>query len=169
LTITKQYIPPLVCGFSAAVLSTIPGFKELACCLVIPLAAFFSLYLDQKINKIYEVISSRKAITYGLLTGLFAALFATFFDMLMTYATRSNDFVQALPETEAMIKDFNIGPFVEETIKILKTMSSDIRTYGFSGLYLLSMLTSNLITNAIFGLIGGLLGMSYLNKKWNKG
>lgn len=165
---SKQYISPLVCGFGAAVLSVIPGFKQLACCLVVPLAAFFSLYLDQKINRIDEKVSSRKAISYGLLTGLFAALFATFFDMLMTYVTQSNDFVQALPETEAMIRDFNFGPFVKETIKVLRTMSDDIKNYGFSGLYLFSMLMSNLVANSVFGLIGGLLGMNYINKKWNK-
>jgi hypothetical protein len=56
----------------------------------------------------------------------------------------------------------------EETIKALKVMASDIKDSGFSGLYVVTILFSNLFTNTIFGLIGGLLGMNYLNKKGNK-
>jgi len=165
---SKQYISPLVCGFAAAVLSIVPGLTPIACCLIVPVAAFFSLYLDQKINRSNEAITSRQAITFGLLTGLFAALFATCFDVILTLITRTNDFVETLPDTEALMRDYNLGPLVEETIKALKMMANDIKNSGFSVLYLIAMLFSNLFTNTIFGLIGGLLGMNYLNKKWNK-
>jgi hypothetical protein len=161
----KQYISPFVCGFAAAVLSIIPGLKPVACCFIIPAAAFFSLYLDQKINRTREVITSRRAITVGLLTGLFAALFSTSFDMLLTLITHTNEFVETLPDTEALMKNYNLGPILEETIKALKVMASDIKNSGFSFLYLIAMLFSNLFTNTIFGLIGGLLGMNYLNKR----
>lgn len=162
---SKQYISPLVCGFAAAVLSIIPGLKAFACCLIVPVAAFFSLYLYQKINRNKEVVTSRKAITFGLLTGLFAALFSTSLDALLTLITRTNDFVETLPNTEALMRDYNLGPIMEETIKVLKVMAADIKDSGFSALYLIAMLFSNLFTNTIFGLIGGLLGMHYLNKK----
>lgn len=165
---SNQYISPLVCGFAAAVLSIIPGLKPVACCLIIPAAAFLSLYLDQKINRNNESITSRRAITFGLLTGLFAALFSTAFDMLLTLITRTNDFVETLPETERLMRGYNLGLFMEETLKALKVMANDIKNSGFSVLYLIAMLFSNLITNAIFGLVGGLLGMNYLNKKRNK-
>jgi uncharacterized membrane protein len=165
---SNQYISPLVCGFAAAVLSIIPGLKPVACCLMIPAAAFLSLYLDQKIKKNNESITSRRAITFGLLTGLFAALFSTAFDMLLTLITLTNDFVETLPETERLMRGYNLGLFMEETLKALKVMANDIKNSGFSVLYLIAMLFSNLITNAIFGLVGGLLGMNYLNKKRNK-
>jgi hypothetical protein len=165
---SKQYISPLVCGFGAAVLSIIPGLKPIACCLLVPFAAFFSLYLDQKINRQGEAVTSRKAVTFGLLTGLFAALFSTAFDILLTLVTSTNDFVEALPQTEALIRNYDLGLMAEETIKALKVMASDIKDSGFSGLYVVTILFSNLFTNTIFGLIGGLLGMNYLNKKGNK-
>lgn len=162
---SKQYISPLVCGFAAGVLSIIPGLKPVACCLIIPTAAFFSLYLNQKINRTSEAITSRQAITFGLLTGLFAALFSTSFDLLLTLITRTNEFVETLPDTEALMRELHLGPFMEETIKALNVMASDIKNSGFSFLYLIAMLFSNLFTNTIFGLIGGLLGMNYLNKR----
>ncbi len=165
---SKQYISPLVCGFAAAVLSIIPGLKPITCCLIIPVAAFFSLYLDQKINRSNEAITSRQAITFGLLTGLFAALFSTFFDTFLTLITHTNEFVETLPDTEALMRSYNLGPIMEETIKILKVMAADIKNSGFSVLYLIAMLFSNLFTNTVFGLIGGLLGMNYLNKRGNK-
>lgn len=161
----KKYTSPLVCGFGASVLSIIPELKMLACCLVIPVAALLSLFLDQKINRLNEKIDSRKAITFGLLTGLFAALFATSFDILLTMITRTNDFVQTLPQTESLIREYNLGPIVDDTIKLLKEMISDIKNNGFSGLYAFAMLFSNLVINTLFGLIGGLIGMNYLNKR----
>ncbi len=163
--ISKKYMSPLVCGFSAAVLSIVPGFKAFACCLVVPLAAFFSLYLERRINKNSDKIISRQAVTFGLLTGLFAALFATGFDILLTFVTHSNDFTSTLPQTEAMLRSYNLGPLLDESMHILKKMSVDIKTYGFSTLYAISMLMSNLITNCLFGLVGALVGMYYINKR----
>lgn len=161
----KQFTAPLVCGFGAAVLSIVPGLKSIACCLLVPLAAIISLYLDQKINNLKEPVSYRKAITFGLLTGLFAATFSTFFDIILTMITRTNDFVETLPDTESLMRNYNLGAFVEETIKALRVMANDIKHSGFSLLYMITILLSNLVTNSVFGLIGGLLGMKYLNKK----
>jgi len=165
LNSTKQYYAPLVCGFGAAVLSIVPGLKSITCCFLIPIAAFLSLYLEQKINKTREPISTRKAITAGLLTGLFAAVFSTFFDILLTLITHSNDFVESLYNTESFLSNYNLGVIMDETIKALRYMAADIKSSGFSLLYTVTILFSNLVTNTIFGLIGGLLGMNYLNKR----
>jgi uncharacterized membrane protein len=162
---SKKYISPLVCGFGASVLSIVPGFKAFACCLIVPLAAFFSLWLDRRINKISDSISSRQAVTFGLLTGLFSALFITAFDILITFLTHSNDFAATLPQTEALLRDYNLGPLLDKSIDILKKMAEDIKDNGFSALYSFAMLISNLMINTVFGLIGGLLGMSYINKR----
>ena len=162
---SKRYISPLVCGFAAAVLSIVPGLRAFACCLLVPLAAFFSLSLDRKMNKTSDKVVSRQAVTFGLLTGLFAALFTTGFDVLLTFVTHSNDFTSTLSQTEAMLRSYNLGPLLDESMEILKKMSADIKHYGFSALYLISMLISNLVTNCVFGLLGALVGMSYINKR----
>ena len=74
---SHKYFPPLVCGFGAAVISTIPGVKSIGCCLIIPVAAWLSLVLNEKINKVKPPVTAVNALFFGLLTGLFAAIFST--------------------------------------------------------------------------------------------
>lgn len=161
----KKLLPPLVCGFGAAVLTTVPGIKNIACCLIVPLAAVLSIYLDHKINRTELPINAKSAIWFGIVTGLFATLFSTFFDLLMTYIIHSNDFVQALPQTEMIIKHYKLNAILDQTMALLKQMSNDITNYGFSAFYAFGILFSNLVINTIFGLLGGLLGMTFINKR----
>ncbi|MCK7524986.1 MAG: hypothetical protein MZV64_48975 [Ignavibacteriales bacterium] len=58
----KKYLPTLVCGFGAAVLSTVPGIKNFSCCLIVPAAAAISILLDKKINNSNEKVLFRKII-----------------------------------------------------------------------------------------------------------
>jgi hypothetical protein len=162
---SKKYIAPLACGFGAAVLSVIPGLKALACCLIVPLAAILSLVLDQKINNIIENISSKKAIIFGVLTGIYSAIFASGFEIMITYVAKTNDFVESIPATEALLRDYDLGPLLDHSMGIINKMAEDIKTNGFSLLYSLMILFSNLLINTIFGLLGGLLGMVFLNRK----
>jgi hypothetical protein len=161
----NKFLPALVCGFGAAVLTTVPGIKDFGCCLVVPLAAVMSLYLDHRINKTELPIRGKKALIFGLLTGLFAAVFATFFDVLITYITHSNDFVNSLPQTEGMIQSSPLGPLLQQSLALLKQMAAQIKTNGFSILYTIAMLFSNMFIDSIFGILGGLLGMTFLNKR----
>ena len=159
--------PSLVCGFGAAVLSTIPGVKSLGCCFIIPIAAWLSLVLNEKLNKVQPPVPIQDAFFFGLLTGFFAAIFSTGTDVLITLITHTNDFVQTLPQTESVLKGWNLGGLWTETSSLLHKMSSDIQKNGFSLLYTTAILFSNAIIDSIFGMIGGLIGMSIQNKKKN--
>lgn len=163
--ILKKYLPTLVCGFGAAVLSTVPGIKNFSCCLIVPAAAAISILLDKKINSSNEKVLVGKSLGFGFLTGLFATLFITTFEMLLTYFIKSNDFIQSLPQTEIVMRQWDLGPMVDESLKLIKSVSKDIQKNGFSIIYLLMILSSNLIINSIFGMIGGALGMSLVNRK----
>mgnify|MGYP000412022601 FL=1 len=163
--ILKKYLPTLVCGFGAAVLSTVPGIKNFSCCLIVPAAAAISILLDKKINSSNEKVLVGKSLGFGFLTGLFATLFITTFEMLLTYFTKSNDFIQSLPQTEIVMRQWDLGPMVDESLKLIKSVSKDIQKNGFSIIYLLMILSSNFIINSIFGMIGGALGMSLANRK----
>jgi uncharacterized membrane protein YfcA len=162
---SHKYFPPLVCGFGAAVLSTIPGVKSLGCCLVIPIAAWLSLILNEKINKVQPPVATQSAIFYGLLTGFVAAIFSTGFDVLITIIMHTNDFVQTLPQTESVLQGWNLGGLWKDTSSLLHKMSSDIQANGFSLLYTMAILFSNVIIDSIFGMIGGLIGMAIQNKR----
>lgn len=161
----KKYLPTLVCGFGAAVLSTVPGIKNFSCCLLVPGAAVFSILLDKKINRSNDKVNLGKAIGFGFLTGVFATIFITTFEMLLTYFTKSNDFIQSIPQSEMVMRQWNLGPLVDDSLKLIKSVAKEIEKSGFSFIYLLMILSSNFIINSIFGMIGGALGMNLANRK----
>ncbi len=163
---TKKYIAPFVSGFAAGVLQVVPLIKGFACCLVIPAAAYFSLLLDKKANKQQDNISFSKAAIFGFLTGFFAAIFATFFEVIITLITKNNDITYALPELNKMFSELPLDNVLkQELLKILTNIATEIKTTGFSLFYTISILFNNLIINVIFGFIGGVISMQILNKK----
>lgn len=161
----KSLFPSLVAGFGAAVLTTVPGIKNFACCLLVPLAAVTALFLDHKLNKTRLPITLKSALFFGFFTALFATVFSTFFDVLITFITHTNDFIQALPQTESMVKQYHLDALLEQTMELLKQMARDIQSSGFSPLYTFGIFFSNFIINSIFGLMGGILGMTFLNRR----
>ncbi|MHB8579653.1 MAG: DUF4199 domain-containing protein [Ignavibacteriaceae bacterium] len=163
---TKKILPSLVCGFGAAVLTTVPVLKNIGCCLIVPVAAFLSLFLDNRINKSLPPIDFKKAIAFGILTGIFAAFFSTLFDVLITFISHTNDYIDALPQTESLMNSYKLtGPLFDQTISMLRSMAKQIQTNGFSLLYTFMIFVTNIFIDLIFGIFGGLLGMSFLNKR----
>lgn len=161
----KKVLPSLVSGFSASVLTTIPVLKSFACCLLIPGAAVLALFLDRKINHNYEKVTIQKALLFGFLTGLFATFFTTSFDLFITFITKTNDLIYSIPQTEIMLRQWNLGPLVDESIKMIKQMAIEIENTGFSLLYAMMIFFSNFISNSIFGILGGAIGMVVINKR----
>jgi hypothetical protein len=164
----KKYLPTLVAGFGAAVLSTVPGIKNFSCCLLVPGAAAISILLDKRITHSYEKVNIGKGIGFGFLTGIVATIFITIFEMLVTYFAKTNDFIESIPQSEMVIREWNLGPMVDESLKMMKTVAKEISKSGFSFLYLLMIFSSNFIINSIFGMIGGALGISLANRKSNE-
>lgn len=161
----KKYYPSLISGFGAAVILTIPGTKNLACCLLIPVASALSIFLYRKSIKSIDRLDTGTGLLLGFLTGLFAALFSTGFDIFITYLTRSNELIQNFPEAEAMIKKMNLGKSADEAIKLIKGLTKDIQQNGFSLLFAIMILVSNLISYLTFGLIGGGVATAIINSR----
>ena len=161
----KKYLPAIVSGFGAAVLSTVPGIKNFSCCLLVPGAAAISILIDKKINNSNERVFLNKSLGFGFLTGLTATIFITIFDMLITYITKTNDFIQTLPQSEIIMQQWNLGPLFDDSLKMMKNAAHKIEKTGFSSIYLLMIFSSHFFINTIFGLIGGVFGMSLANRK----
>jgi hypothetical protein len=161
----KKYLSALVCGFGAAVLTTIPGIQGIGCCLLAPVASVVAIYLYKKSQTGLIKIQTGTGILLGLLTGIFAALFASGFEIIITYITRTSDLVTSMPEAERVVKEMNLGPAAEESMEVLKQMVSEIQSKGFSFLYAFLITTTNLITYSIFGMLGGLFGTAIINKR----
>ncbi len=161
----SKFISPLVCGFGAAVLTVVPGLKEIGCCLIIPFAAGLSLLLYQKSNKNIESVSGKDAAIFGLLTGTFSAIFATFFELLFTAIFYTNEFVRSLPQVEIMFRSFAPQNLLDEVFLIYKNMAKDIQTNGFSVSYSIYFFIATIFTSLIFGLIGGLIGLAFIKRR----
>lgn len=162
---SNKYLPVLVCGFGAAVLTTVPFIKSFSCCLILPAASFGALYLDLRVNKTILPIETKYAIFYGLLTGIVVALFSSAFEILITFVTHSNDFISTLPQTESAMRSLNLGSLIDQTMGLLNKMSTEIVANGFSLLYTIAITFSNIIIDSIFGIIGGVIGMIVINKR----
>ena len=156
----------VVCGFGAAVLGTIPGVKTIGCCLLLPAATILSLYFYLRITSFTESISVKTAMFIGLTTGLSSAFFSVIFEVLSTYIFHSNDLVVSLTQVEILLNSYNLGDIGKETIGILSKMSDEIIKNGFSSMYTVFLLFNNILVDSAFGIIGGLIGMSFFNKKY---
>jgi hypothetical protein len=161
----NKYLPAVVCGFAAAVLTTIPGIRNFGCCLLVPAAAIFSVIIHQKLLKSTLPIETSEAIVFGLFTGLTAALFASCFDILLTYISHSNDFVESLSQAENMWKSFGSNEIIKETFVLMNRMASNIKVSGFSTYYTILIFFSNAISYSLFGMIGGIFGRIVVKRK----
>lgn len=164
----KKYIATFVAGFLAAAIQVLPAGKALGCCLILPVASFAALMLDQKATGNYDKIMPSKALIFGLLTGVISAVFLTFFELLITFVTHYNDYI-AMLETNSLdqsLSMLDLNPELkEEVARLFYEMGDDIKQNGFSLLYTFSIFTQNFIIDPLFGLIGGLIGAQILNYK----
>ncbi len=162
----KKHLPALVAGFGAGVLQVVPVVKSFSCLIIMPLAGIFALVLYQKSNKIISPISTQKAVVTGLMTGVFAALFGSFFEILITFITKSNDLVYVVNDLYEFIDKFPVEETVKtQVIQLTENVVNSIKTTGFSLLYSFSVVVNNLIINPIFGTIGALIGLKFINSK----
>ena len=161
----NRILPALVCGFAAAVLSAVPIIKSFSCCLIVPVAAFLSLYLYQKANNDFGRIVPAKALFYGMMTGVFAALFTTLFESIFLYISRSAELSLAISDVQNLFSEFKDNPAYDEMMDSLYKIVDEIKENGFSATYTFSMLFVTLIAHVIFGIIGALFGMQFLNRK----
>ena len=164
----NKYLPSLVTGFGAAGLVSIPLIIHVGCCVIIPFAAVYALILDIKLNKAELPIRGSEAFLFGLLTGLWAAFFSALFETIITFITHTNEFVEGLQGIENLLRNqapISFKQIIEQVIVIYNSMANEIKTTGFSAIYTFSILFTNMVIDVIFGIIGGFIGMNYLNKR----
>jgi len=164
----KKYLAALICGFGAGVLQIVPLVKNFSCCMILPLAAFISLLLDQRATRNFEKIPMKKALLFGLFTGLFAALFGSVFEIIITLITRNNDVIASFTDLQRIVQNLPLSEEIKtEVLNIFQSVREDILKNGFSILYTFSVIINNLIVNSIFGSVGGLAGAQIINRRLN--
>ena len=165
----KKYLSAFVCGFGAGVLQIVPVAKSFSCCLIIPVASYLALVLHQKANNDFGKMDFKKGAIIGLLTGLYAALFGSSFEIVITLITKNNDLVVAYPELMKVISDFPLAEaMIEQSQMLLESVVEDIKTSGFSILYTFAVIANNLFVDVVFGLLGGIIGVQIINSRMQK-
>lgn len=164
----KKYLSSLVCGFGAGVLQIVPFLRTFSCCMILPFAAFLSLLLNQKATKSREKITTKNALLFGIMTGLYAALFGSTLEVFITLITKHNDIITAFPELQKMVEGFPVSQEIQkEVLNLFQNVRTDIMTYGFSTIYTISIFVNNFIINTIFGAAGGMVGAQIINNRMN--
>jgi hypothetical protein len=167
-TILKKYLAAIICGFGAGVLQIVPFVKSFSCCMILPIAAFMSLLLDQRATKNFTKIPMKKAMLFGLFTGLSAALFGSFFELLITFITKHNDIITSFTDLQRIVNNLPLSEEIKkEVLNLFQSVRDDILKYGFSLLYTFSVIVNNFIVNSIFGSVGGLVGAQIINSRLN--
>ena len=164
----RKYLAALICGFGAGVLQIVPFVKSFSCCMILPLAAFISLLLDQRATRNFEKIPMKKALLFGLFTGLFAALFGSVFELLITFITKNNDVIASFTDLQRIVQNLPLSEEIKkEVLNIFQSVREDILKSGFSILYTFSVILNNFIVNSIFGSVGGLVGAQIINSRFS--
>ena len=165
----KKYLSAFVSGFGAGVLHIVPVAKSFTCCLIMPMAAYLSIVLDRKSTGETGKMDMKRGVILGLMTGIYAAIFGTSLDILITFITKNNEIVAAYPQLQKLINDFPITDVLkQEVLTMLSSLLDEIKNTGFSLIYTLSILFSNFIIDPIFGIIGGIIGVQIVNSKVSK-
>lgn len=51
--------------------------------------------------------------------------------MILTYFTKSNDFIQSIPQSEIVMRQLDLGPMFDESLKLIKSVAKDIEKPDF--------------------------------------
>lgn len=163
----NKYLPALICGFGSGVLLAIPFLKNTGCCLIVPGAVILALFLYKNANKLDRKILTKEGMMIGLLTGFYAALFGSSFEILITFITKSNQIVNSMPEMKDALSRIADGELYEQVSSLIEKMVDEIQKTGFSPLYALSVIVNNFVLQTVLGTVAGLAGIQFVNRKVN--
>ena len=155
-----KLVPALIGGGVMAILSTVPlvNLGNCFCCMWLLLGGALAVWFYQKdLPPGAPPLSAGDGALLGLLAGAFGALFSTLLNTLMTALGGALPMARVLENLQEYRSD--IAPEVEELFRGLGEAGFLSPLFIFAGLFF------SLIIDGVFGLIGGLIGVSLFKKK----
>jgi hypothetical protein len=140
------------------------NFINLFFCMGIILGGMAGVFIYARHASALGILLTQKdGIMIGLLSGILSAVLVSGINMLIMIYSNVNPVI----EVSKMIKDsgMQLPPAVDDQ---LNKFSEDFSRYGFSPTIAVFSLVSNMIIYPLFGILGGLLGVSIKIKKINK-
>ncbi len=108
-------------------------------------------------------LTHRDGVMIGLLSGILSAVLVSGINMVMMMYSDVNPVI----EVSKMLKDSGIQLPQDVDIQLNK-FSDEFSRYGFSPTIAVFSLVSNIIIYPLFGMLGGLLGVTIKSKRTNK-
>ncbi len=157
-------ITPIIYG--TAVMTLIAVFPVLNlinvfCCAGIILGGYAGVYTYWKqLQATGMPLTTKDGGMIGILCGILSAIFVTGFGLLLSLFSETNPMIEIMKTFDDI--GFQMPP---EMSQYLDKFSNEYNEHGFSPTITLFSFISNIILYPLFGSIGAILGVSYLNKK----
>ena len=161
---TPNRITPIIYGTTVMTLiAVIPVLSliNVFCCAGIILGGFAGVYTYWKqLSNTGIVLTTKDGGMIGILCGILSAVFVTGIGLLISLFSETNPMLEIMNTFEEM--GFQVPP---EMLMYLDKFSTEFNEHGFSPTITIFSFISNMIIYPLFGSIGAILGVSYLNKK----
>lgn len=157
-------ITPIIYG--TAVMTLIAVFPVLNlinvfCCAGIILGGYAGVYTYWKqLQNTGLALTTKDGGMIGILCGILSAIFVTGFGLLLSLFSETNPMIEIMKTFDDI--GFQMPP---EMSQYLDKFSNEYNEHGFSPTITLFSFISNMILYPLFGSIGAILGVSFLNKK----
>lgn len=157
-------ITPIIYG--TAVMTLIAVFPVLNlinvfCCAGIILGGYAGVYTYWKqLQNTGQALTTKDGGMIGILCGILSAVFVTGFGLLLSLFSETNPMLEIMKTFDDI--GFQMPP---EMSQYLDKFSNEYNEHGFSPTITLFSFISNIILYPLFGSIGAILGVFYLNKK----
>jgi hypothetical protein len=157
-------IKPIIYGTATMTLIAIIPVLSLInifCCAGIIIGGFVGVYTYWKqLHSSGIALTTKDGGMIGILCGILSAVFVTGFGLLLSLFSDTN------PMLEVMNMFDEIGiQLPPEMSQYLEKFSNEFNEHGFSPSITIISFISNMILYPLFGSVGALLGVSFLNKK----
>lgn len=161
---TPNKITPIIYGTTVMTLIAVIPILSLInvfCCAGIILGGFAGVYSYWKqLSNTGIILNTKDGGMIGILCGILSAVFVTGISLLISLFSETNPMQEIMNTFEEM--GFQVP---SEMLIYLDKFSAEFNEYGFSPSITIFSFVSNLIIYPLFGSIGAILGVSYLNKK----
>ncbi|MBK8550040.1 MAG: hypothetical protein IPL53_02860 [Ignavibacteria bacterium] len=161
---TPNRIIPIIYGTSIMTLIAVfplLNFINVFCCAGIMAGGFAGVYTYWKqLQNTGLALTTKDGGMIGILCGILSAIFVTGFGLILSLFSETN------PMLDIMKTFDEIGiQTPPEMSEYMDKFSNEYNEHGFSPTITIISFVSNIILYPLFGSVGAILGVTYLNKK----
>ncbi len=157
-------ITPIIYGTTVMTLIAIVPVLSLVnifCCAGIIAGGFVGVYTYwRQLAGTGMMLTTKDGGMIGILCGILSAVFVTGIGLLISLFSDSNPMLEIMTAFEDI--GFEMPP---EMLQYMEKFTNEFNEHGFSPTITIFSFISNIIIYPLFGSLGALLGVSYLNKK----